>query len=209
MGAWDGMAFMAKYADCLQGLLLVSGRLPVTELTQHESTAAPSRVWHRTAWESPTLARLLMYAQREYLLRFGAARFIRTDGVLPAERVLTDDDAYVEHMCNLWLRSGQQGAGHLIDHLRLYRQAQTNPPWAQCSVPTVLLHGVEDTASPFTVLDAATAHFSQRSVEMIEGVGHRLFYLHIDRMMDAIGNLWAREGTARLNDGLSSPTQQA
>ncbi len=193
MGAWDAMAFLAKYASYLQGLVLVSGRLPVTEPAHHESTGTANRAWFRTAWESPPLARLLMRAQQQYLLHFGAARIVRTNDILPAERILTDNDNYVRHMRNLWLRSGQQGARHLVEHLRLYRQVQTNPPWATCAVPTVLWHGTADTASPFAVLDAATAHFSERSVELIEGVGHRLFYLHIDRMVEVIGSLWERD----------------
>lgn len=194
MGSWGAMAFAAKYPDRLVGIVLVSGRLPVGETKFHEQAGPMYLAWFKTIWESPTLGRLLFHAHAQFVRRFGAGKFADSPDLAPNERALNEDHNFLSHLRASWLRAGRGGVSHAVDLLTLYRQPLPDPPWENLALPVGLVHGDLDQASKFEVLDSATRSFRDRRVETVEGVGHRLIHLQLDRVLVAVAQLWARVG---------------
>ncbi|MEQ8858754.1 MAG: alpha/beta fold hydrolase [Pseudomonadales bacterium] len=190
MGSWDAMAFASRFPERVQGVVLASGRLPVSDEASHERNQPFYRSLYRAVWESPAVGRLMLQGMRLQLLMTGPDRFV-APGATPAEQRLADDPGYRRHMRALWLRSSLRGTRPLENLLRLYREPLPDPPWARFAKPAVLVHGSEDGHAHLDGLLDATAGFQQRQVVEVPGVGHRLVHLHFDRVLDAARGLWA------------------
>lgn len=191
MGSWDAIAFALSAPHRARLLVLASGRLPVEQRQDHAKHSSFYRSLYNSVWHSPAMGKLMLRGMLLQLRVNGPQRFMPEDGLPEAEIELVHDPLYRRHMTNVWFRSAAFGTGPTNEHLKLYRNPVSNPPWRNCAIPTLLIHGDKDANVPLDSVLAQTATFTNRTVRILPNVGHRLVHLAMGEVLDHVREMWS------------------
>lgn len=191
MGSWDAVALCLADARA-QLLVLLSGRLPMTQRSQLEENKPLYRALYNSVWHSATMGRLMLRAMRMQLLVKGPQQFMQEAGLPDIEVALVRDPTYQRHMKAVWLRSGLQGPDPINVHLRLYQQPVDDPPWQDLATPTLLIHGEGDRDVPLEQLLEQTHSFTNRRIILMPGVAHRVVHLAMGEVLRQLAVEWEK-----------------
>lgn len=197
MGSWDAVALTLADPSRARLLVLASGRLPVSETTQHAHEQPFYRALFQSIWQSEAVGKAMLRMLLLQLHLRGPAAFLQASGRPRLECELIANPLFMRHIRAVWLRSGMHGPDPVHAHLKLYRDAVTDPPWQNLSVPTVLVHGDVDGEVPVSRLEAQTQSFTQRQIVVFPGVGHMLVHLAMGEVLRVVAERWQGLPAAR------------
>lgn len=192
MGSWDAVSLADADPERARLLVLVSGRLPVSDYEQHRENSRFFQALFQSIWHSATVGKLMLQAMQLQVRLRGPQTFLSDNEDLPAvERKLISNPEYQRHMRSVWLRSGLNGTESVHAHLALYRTPVVHPPWEELDTPTVLIHGEQDKNVPIDLLLKQTQGFRNRKVVLLPDAGHRLAHFAMREVLGHTTACWS------------------